>query len=251
MTRLSPLAWSLTLVRSALFALLFYGLTIPLLLAAVVVTPFGYHAIAPVAQLWGWLHRLLVRVVLGQRVVIEGTLPADAHFVVCKHESMFETLDSIVLFRQPIIAAKRELIDIPVWGPVAQAYGLIPVDRKAGASALRKVRAAALDAIAQGRTVLFYPEGTRVPHGEAPHLKAGFAGLYAVLGVSVVPIAVDSGRLAPRNGFLKRAGTITYRIGAPIPPGLPRAEAEARVHAAINALNPQTNSRPDSPSDSV
>ncbi|MEE2916698.1 MAG: 1-acyl-sn-glycerol-3-phosphate acyltransferase, partial [Pseudomonadota bacterium] len=25
--------------------------------------------------------------------------------------------------------------------------------------------------------------------------------------------------------------------GTPIPPGLPRAEVEARVHAAINALN--------------
>jgi 1-acyl-sn-glycerol-3-phosphate acyltransferase len=76
-----------------------------------------------------------------------------------------------------------------------------------------------------------------VPHGEAPALKAGFAGIYAMLGVPVVPVAVNSGRLSPRNGFLKRAGTITYRIGEAIPAGLPRAKAEARVHAAINALN--------------
>ena len=227
----------MTFVRSLLFALLFYILTVPMLLAALIASPFGSGAIAPVAQVWAGMHRLLTRVVLGQRVVIEGQLPKAPQFVVIKHESMFETVDTVCLFRRPIVAAKRELIRIPVWGWVAHRWGLIPVDRRAGASALRDIRAQALDAMAKGRTVVFFPEGTRVPHGKAPALKAGFAGLYAVLGVPVLPIAVDSGRLSPRKGLLKRPGTITYRIGAPIPPGLPRSEVEARVHAAINALN--------------
>lgn len=238
MPRQSPLALGLTFVRSLLFALLFYGLTLPLLLVALIASFAGHRPLVSAAQFWAWMHRLLARAVLGQRVVIDGHLPADAQFVVVKHESMFETLDMVCLFGRPVVAAKRELLDIPVWGRVARAYGLIPVDRKAGASALRAIRAKALAAMAQGRTVIFFPEGTRVAHGEAPPLKAGFAGLYAVLGVPVVPIAVDSGRLSPRNGFLKRAGIITYRIGEPVPPGLPRGEAEARVHAAINALNP-------------
>jgi len=239
MSSLSPLLWTITLLRSILFALLFYGVvTVPLLIATVIARPFGQRAMAGLAQGWGWTHRILARIVLGQRIVVEGQLPAGAQFIVSKHESMFETLDALCLFHKPAIAAKRELLDMPIWGRAALIYGLIPVDRKAGASALRKVRAAALAALSRGRTVIFYPEGTRVHHGETPPLRAGFAGLYAVLGVPVVPIAVDSGRLSPRNGFLKRAGTITYRIGTPIPPGLPRAEAEARVHAAINALNP-------------
>ncbi|MBO9575772.1 MAG: 1-acyl-sn-glycerol-3-phosphate acyltransferase [Sphingobium sp.] len=228
----------ITLVRSTLFALIFYGLTLPMLLAAVVASWFGQRAIVPVAQLWAWTHRVLVRTVLGQRIVVDGILPKDAQFVVIKHESMFETLDAVCLFRRPVVAAKRELVEIPVWGRVAHAYGLIPVDRKAGASALRAIRAQALAGMRQGRTVIFFPEGTRVAHGASPALKSGFAGIYAVLGVPVVPVAVDSGRLSPRNGFMKRSGTITYRIGEAIPPGLPRAEAEARVHAAINALNP-------------
>jgi 1-acyl-sn-glycerol-3-phosphate acyltransferase len=74
-----------------------------------------------------------------------------------------------------------------------------------------------------------------VRHGTQPPLQAGFAGLYKLLGLPVIPVAVDSGPLYHR--FIKRAGTVTYRFGEPVPPGLPRAEAEARVHAAINALN--------------
>jgi 1-acyl-sn-glycerol-3-phosphate acyltransferase len=52
----------------------------------------------------------------------------------------------------------------------------------------------------------------------------------------VVPVALDSGRIWPRRGFVKRPGIVTMRFGEPIPPGLPRKEAEARVHSAINAL---------------
>ena len=87
----------------------------------------------------------------------------------------------------------------------------------------------------EGRSIVIFPEGTRVRPGESPPLRAGFAGLYRALGVPVVPVALDSGRLWPRAGA-KRAGTVTFRFGAPVPPGLPRAEVEAAVHRAMNAL---------------
>ena len=97
---------------------------------------------------------------------------------------------------------------------------------------------AAEAAIAEGRPIIIFPEGTRVPPGETPPLQPGFAGLYRALKLPVVPVAVDSGRLAPRNSFVKRPGIVTFRFGAAIPPGLKRDEIEARVHAAINALEP-------------
>ena len=142
-----------------------------------------------------------------------------------------------MLLRRPVVFAKQELFAIPLWGRLAREFGLIPIERSAGASAMRIMRNAARDAIAAGRSVALYPEGTRVPHGEQPSIRAGFAGLYKLLALPVVPIAVDSGKLCPRHRWIRYPGTITYRIGAPIPPGLPREEAEARVHAAINALN--------------
>ena len=66
-------------------------------------------------------------------------------------------------------------------------------------------------------------------------LRPGFAGLYRALGLPVVPVAVDSGRLWGR-GVVKRSGTVTFLVGETIPAGLKRGDIEARVHHAINAL---------------
>jgi 1-acyl-sn-glycerol-3-phosphate acyltransferase len=88
---------------------------------------------------------------------------------------------------------KRELADLPGWGAVARAYGVIPVDRDGGAAALRRMLSAAKAAVAAGRPILIFPEGTRVPPGQQPALQPGFAGLYKSLGIPVVPVALDSG----------------------------------------------------------
>ena len=225
-------------LRSLVFMLAFYVGTAFFVLAAVIGGMFKPAHGQSVATGWSRFHRLCVRWILGQRIVVDGDLPIGPYLYIIKHESMFETIDLLCLFDRPVIGAKRELLDIPFWGGIARRYGLIPIERTAGASALRSLRASAKDAVAQGRAVCLFPEGTRVPHGEAPPLKSGFAGLYSLLGLPVVPIAIDSGVVSPRGKFLKRPGTITYKVGEIVPTGLDRKEAEVRVHAAINALNP-------------
>jgi 1-acyl-sn-glycerol-3-phosphate acyltransferase len=100
---------------------------------------------------------------------------------------------------------------------------------------LRAMMKAAQAAVSAGRPVVIFPEGTRVAVGQTPPLAAGFAGLYKMLKLPVVPIALDSGTAWPK-AFIKYPGTVTFKVGAPIPPGLPRDVIEAQVHAAINAL---------------
>jgi 1-acyl-sn-glycerol-3-phosphate acyltransferase len=149
---------------------------------------------------------------------------------------MFETLEMVRLSRLPIIVMKKELADIPLFGFLTRRYGVIPVERSAGAKALRALVEEGQRAIATGRPVIIYPEGTRVRVGEMPELKSGFAALYRALGLPVVPVAVDSGRLWGR-GFVHQSGTVTLKVADEIAAGLPRKEIEARVHAAINALD--------------
>lgn len=227
----------ITGLRSLAYMLVFYSMSLFLVLTALLVAFVAPGAVQRVATVWARFHRFCAHWLLGQKVRVEGDLPDGAYLYILKHESMFETIDILCLFDRPAIAAKRELFDIPLWGRVARQYGLIPIERTAGASAMRTLRTAARAVVAQGRPLCLFPEGTRVPHGEAPALRAGFAGLYVLLGLPVVPIAIDSGRVSPRGSFLKRAGVITYKVGQVVPAGLDRHEAEARVHAAINALN--------------
>ena len=226
-------------LRSFLFLLVFYGGTLLFVAAALLASPFGRSGVRVVANRWTRFHSVCVRTILGIRTRVEGLLPEGGVLIAAKHESMFETLELTALLADPAIVMKRELARIPVWGALARRYGMIPVDREGGAGALRHMLKAAGDAAAQGRPIVIFPEGTRVPHGAAPPLQPGFAGLYRALDLPIVPLALDSGRYWGRTLLGKRPGTIVFRFGDPIPPGLPRREAEARVHAAINALQGQ------------
>ncbi len=230
----------MALLRSALFALVFYSWTVVAVLLSFPISLFGDKAIRRWAVYWCRVHRGCARILLGVRSRIEGVPPDGAVIVALKHQSMYETLEIMVMLSQPAIVLKRELAQLPFWGWVVRRYGVIPVDRAGGAAALRSMMRAAEAAIAEGRPIVIFPEGTRVAPGEQPPLQPGFAGLYRALKLPVVPVALDSGRLWPRHRFVKRPGIVTFRFGDPLPPGQPRHELEAAVHAAINVLEAKT-----------
>ncbi|MCB2059150.1 MAG: lysophospholipid acyltransferase family protein [Novosphingobium sp.] len=222
-------------LRSLAFYVAFYGATIPYVLAALFALLLGRRAFLAAVDGWTSYHRFCASRLLCIKVAVRGELPREGALVAMKHESFFEALDLPVLFARPVIFAKAELLRIPLWGRAARIYGVIPVERAQGARALRAMISEAKVHAEDGRVFVIFPEGTRVSHGEQRPLQSGFAALYKLLGLPVVPVAVDSGPLYHR--WWKRKGTITVCAGEPIPPGLPRPEIEARVHQAINALN--------------
>lgn len=226
----------MALLRTILFSLFFYGLSVPMVLLVPLVALLGSQALRTYAMAWVALLRWSARWILGIETRIEGPVPQGPVLFAAKHESLFEALELSRMLGSPATVMKRELAQIPLWGWAARRYGVIVVNREANASALRAMMKDARAALAEGRSVLIFPEGTRVKPGEAPELRSGFAGLYRMLDLPVVPIAVRSGHVWPKFGP-KRAGTIIFHFGDPIPPGLPRAEAETRVHKGINALN--------------
>jgi 1-acyl-sn-glycerol-3-phosphate acyltransferase len=225
------IAW----LRTALFRVVFYGVSVPIVLLVPLVALAGRRTMIRYARGWSRFQRWTAGWTVGVTIRLEGTLPDHPVLFAAKHQAFFEAIDFADLLDGPAIILKRELTRIPLWGWATDVYGAIAVDRDASAAMLRRMMAEGRTLKAEGRSILLFPEGTRVPPGEQPPLKSGFAGLYKVLGLPVVPIAVDSGRLWPKRGA-KRPGVITARLGEELPPGLPRDQAEARVHAAINAL---------------
>ena len=229
------MTWLLAALRSLIFYVLFYGGSAVLVVASVVAVVMQRRWLRGVVGCWGHWHLWCVKNLLGIDVVLDGALPEGPVLIAVKHESFFEAIDTPRLFAFPAVFAKHELFRIPGWGYSALTYGLIPVAREEGAKTLRQMLAMAKQRVEEGRPLIIFPEGTRVAHGTKPPLQAGFAGLYKLLRLPVVPIAVDSG--ASYHHVIKRPGRITYKVGAKIPAGLPREEIEARVHAAINGLN--------------
>lgn len=225
----------MAVLRSILFALLFYPGTLLYVLTVIAVSPFGEQPVRRTVHAWSSFHHWLVRHVLGIRMVVEGDIPPGPHLIAFKHQAMVETIEALRLADTPVVVMKRELTQIPLFGWVTRRYGVVGVDREAGAKALRAMLTEGRKAVEQGRPVVIFPEGTRVRPGERPELRPGFVGLYRALGLPVVPVAHDSGRLWGR-GFVKKPGKIRFLVGKTIPPGLPREDVEARVHAAINAL---------------
>ena len=227
----------MTLIRNIAFVLVFYGLSVPIVMFVPLSALFGTRALIAYTLGWTRFHRWCVRWLLGIRTRYEGPQPQGQIFYAAKHQSLFEPLDLVITLGAPAPIMRREFARIPVWGWAAKRFGVILVDRSASSKALRQLMREADAARASGRSVMIFPEGTRVKPGEQPELKSGFAGLYKMLGLPVVPIATDIGHLWPKKG-LKRAGIATFRFGEAIPPGLPRAEIESRIHKTINVLEP-------------
>lgn len=223
-------------LRTFVFRVVFYGLSVPIVSTVPISALFGTPTVIAHATVWTRFHRWCARVLLGIDIRIEGTRPAGPALYAAKHQAMFETLELQALLDGPAMVLKEELANIPVWGWAARRYGALVIDRAASAKALRQMMREGKAAKAAGRSVLIFPEGTRVLPGEQPPLKSGFAGLYRALGMPTVPVAMDSGVLWPKRGA-KKPGVITFRFGEVIPPGLSREEIDARVHAAINELD--------------
>ena len=177
---------------------------------------------------------------LGYEIRGREHLPAGPVLIAMKHQSAWDTFAVPVIFPKPAMVIKRELGWIPFYGWYALKAGMIPVDRSGGAAALKRMVTASEKALAAGRPILIFPEGTRSPVGARVPYQQGVAALYRQLGVPLVPVAVNSGLFWGRRQFLKRPGTIIVEILPAIPPGGDRravmAELETRIETATARL---------------
>jgi 1-acyl-sn-glycerol-3-phosphate acyltransferase len=127
------------------------------------------------------------------------------------------------------------------------AVGTIPVDRDGGqdVGALKRV----LRALASGKVLILFPEGTRSPDGHLQAPKPGIGFIVCKTQVPVVPARIfGSFDALGRNAKLPRLGTpLNIVFGRPIPPSVyddPSAGKEryqvasARIMAQIALLEP-------------
>ncbi|HEY2539830.1 MAG TPA: lysophospholipid acyltransferase family protein [Stellaceae bacterium] len=185
---------------------------------------------------------LLLRAIVGldHRILGLDRIPSGGAIIAMKHQSAWDAIALPVVLDDPAPVVKRELLRLPFYGWYMARAGAIAIDRKAGAVALRVMLAAARQAAAERRSIVIYPQGTRVAPGTTAPYQPGVHALYQALALPLVPAAVNSGLFWGRRSFLKRPGHITLEFLEPIPPGWPRhqlmAELERRIETATAEL---------------
>lgn len=208
------------LIRSTVYNVWFVGATIGLGLFGV-----GVRMFAPQWSLWvavTWSRALLggARAICGIRYEVHGweNLPEGPALIASQHQSAFDTLVWLLLVPRVSYVYKSELADVPLVGPLLKASGQIKLDRGASFAAVKSLLRGAERAVADGRQIVIFPEGTRVAPGVEAAILPGVAALAARTGLAVIPVSTNSGLFWGRQAFLKRPGTVRIVIGAAIPP---------------------------------
>ncbi|MHB1304678.1 MAG: lysophospholipid acyltransferase family protein [Acidiphilium sp.] len=213
------------LVGSLLFHLFIVASAVVVGLWAHVLRRFAPDRLLPLGQGWSRVAIGVLRLLCGIAVRVEGkeNIPPGAVILAAQHQSAFDTLLWFAELEQPAYVMKRELLNLPILGPLLLPAKQIALDRAGGATALRKLVADVQVAAAAGRQIVIFPEGTRVAPGARVELQPGIVSIARATGLPVVPVATDSGRCWGRDTIRKRPGTIHVRIFPPLPDGLDRA----------------------------
>jgi len=220
-------------LRSWIFNILFYGVTAILAILVLPTLLLPAAAIRAVARLWGWLTVQLLHIAGASHRVSGDQRRAGQVIYAAKHQSAWETIVLSLLLHTPVVVLKRELLKLPLLGWYFQKSGCVAVDRSAGMRALRKLRDDAVAVRDSGRSLLIFPQGTRVAPGATQKYEIGVFALYEATGLPVVPIALNSGHVWGRNSWLKRPGRIEVEFLPPIGPGLSRRDFMAALESAI------------------
>jgi len=233
------------LLRSVLFVVLLYismvvlGIVfLPALLMPRSVAMFGIRCWARVAR-WG------MRVIIGATTEIRGldNIPAGPVILAPKHQAMIDTLLPFLFLDDPCFVLKKELMLYPIFGMYAAKVQMIAIDRSGSTKALKDMTRQAKKAVEQGRSLVIFPEGTRLRPDAHEALKPGIAFLYKELDIPCLPVALNTGYCWPAKGIMRHPGHMVMNVLPAIKPGLNRkvfmTELESQLASGMAGLLPE------------
>jgi len=218
----------MTLLRSLLFNIFLYTGIIFIFIIALPTLFLPPKFTLLFGKFLGHYVIFIVRFFLNVKVEIKGieNIPkTEKFFVASAHQSMFETFALQAVLDFPVFILKKELLKIPLFGLYLKKIKSIEIVRdtttKDNLGFFEKV---ATIVKAENRPLLIFPQGTRIKTNETVPFKKGVGRIYEALNISCIPIALNSGNVWPKKGFLKYSGKITISLLEPIKPGLNRDE---------------------------
>ena len=170
----------------------------------------------------------LLKLVLNCKVIISGKenlMKNKKYFIASAHQSMFETFVLQAPINFPIFILKKELLKIPIFGWYLKKINSIGIIRetttKENLNFFDKVKKIIEE---KDRPLLIFPQGTRTKFGDKPPFKKGIGKIYETLNIACVPVALNSGKVWPKNSFTKFSGDIHIKFLEPIEPGMEKSD---------------------------
>ena len=167
---------------------------------------------------------LILRLFLNTRVIfhgLENLKKVERFFVASAHQSMFETFVLQAPLNFPVFILKKELLRIPLFGWYLKKIGSIEIIRekttKENLNFFDKIKKTIQK---NNRPLLIFPQGTRVKFSDKSPFKKGVGRIYDILQIPCIPVALNSGKIWPKNSFIKYPGDIHVSFLEPLKPGL-------------------------------
>ena len=179
----------------------------------------------------------ILKIFLNTKIEFKGLENLKKHekfFVASAHQSMFETFALQIVINGPIFILKKELTKIPFFGWGLKKIGAIVIVR----NTVTKENLNFFDRVKESvnksnRPLLIFPQGTRIKYKDKVPFKKGVGRIYQTLEIPCVPVALNSGKVWPKNSFNKYPGKITISFLNPISPGLEKEKFIERLQTDI------------------
>ena len=223
-------------LASGLFNVLFIFWTAFMLLFLAFFTPLPVKPFRRIVAKWSNGIFVLLHI-LNIKMEIRGreNLPDQPVLYATKHQSVWDTMFFLWFHPDNVYVMKSELLRIPFWGWYMRKCGHVVIDRDGGAGAMRSMISLTKKYLEEGRSVVIFPEGTRVEAGMSRKYHPGVAALYKQIGMPGIPVALNSGLFWPRRKFLKTPGTVIIEFLPQIADNLDRKTFMAALENAIES----------------
>ena len=233
------------MIRNIIFFLFFYLgiISISILFIPTLLLPKkGVHFGGRLMGIWTGI---CLKLFLNVNITVKGleNIPNDKkYFVVCSHQSMFETFYLQTIFKSSVFILKKELMKIPLFGFYLKKMGCVSIDRdKISKENLGFTGLVGKVLEDKRNTLIIFPQGTRKGHKDRSKFKKGFARIYSDFQINCLPIAINSGKTWPKSSFLKSKQNITVSILKPFEPGQDleqfSKEVESLIYKELNLIN--------------
>lgn len=206
-------------------SIVFFGLLVLFIgpLQALFLNRWPHHGrFIPIAQRIRRIWADFLLKLFGIRLKVSGAgsryCPSPSGFViVSNHQSALDILVFLSLFHSNVaFLAKKELLQIPLFGWGAWLSGTVYIDRRKGREN-RASLATVEKTLKNGGSVIIYPEGTRSVGGELLPFKRGAFVTAIAMQAPILPICIkNSWKLLPKKTARFRPGEIEVVIEEPI-----------------------------------